>query len=112
MLIKANIIRQRMEFGIYKSIGYTTKQLMLQTAFSLMPAVFIGAVIGIGIAIWGSPSVLSVAFSTVGITHMIIEVNEIHVILLVATVIGLSFVTTLITAYKIKDISVCELLTE
>ena len=112
MLIKANITRQRMEFGIYKSMGYTTKQLMLQTALSLMPAVFIGTVMGIGIAIWGSPSVLSVVFSTVGITHMIIEVNEIHVILLAATVIGLSFVTTLITAYKIKDISVCELLTE
>ena len=112
MLIKANITRQRMEFGVYKAMGYTTAQLMLQTAMSLMPTVFVGVILGIGIAIWGSPNILSCAFSVIGITHMLIDVSVMDVVSLTVAILGLSFVTTLVSAYKIKQISVYELLTE
>ena len=85
---------------------------MLQTAMSLMPTVFVGVVLGIGIAIWGSPNILSCAFSVLGITHMLIDVSVMDVVSLAVTILGLSFVTTLVSAYRIKQISVYELLTE
>lgn len=112
MLIKASITRQRMELGIYKSMGYTTVQLMLQIAMSIMPAVCVGTIIGISTALCVSASILSVAFSVIGITQMMIDVSVIQVVLLAMSIIGLSFVTTLVSSYKIKEISVYELLTE
>lgn len=85
---------------------------MLQTAMSLMPTVFVGVVLGIGIAIWGSPNILSCTFSVLGITHMLIDVSVMDVVSLAVAILGLSFVTTLVSAYRIKQISVYELLTE
>lgn len=112
MLIKASIIRQKMDLGIYKSLGYTTLELMLQITLSLMPAIVVGVIIGIGLAVWGSPAILSQTFSVIGVTHMLVDVNVFDTLLLGIGIISLSFVTIMLSTYKIKDISAYQLLTE
>ncbi|WP_312493699.1 FtsX-like permease family protein, partial [Anaerosporobacter sp.] len=46
ILIKTVIHNNKMNLGILKAVGYTTRQLRLQTSWSLMPVVGIGVMIG------------------------------------------------------------------
>ena len=112
MLIQASISRQKVELGIYKGIGYTTKQLMLQIALSLMPPVVLGASIGTIIAIVITPSILGIAFSLIGVTHMMVQVNILEAMLLIGFISVFSFCIAMLSAYRIKAISVYDLLTE
>jgi len=112
MLIKNQLVQQRLDLGIYKGLGYTTKELMLQITLSLMPAIIIGVICGSLLAIWGSPTILSGAFRVVGVTHMIMTFNVQEIILLGLGTIGFSFIAAMLSAYRIKDISAYELLVE
>lgn len=47
LLVRTVLNRKKQDYGILKALGFTTGQLVLQTAFSFMPAVMISSVIGI-----------------------------------------------------------------
>lgn len=112
MLIRADITRQRADLGIYKGLGYTTKELMLQMVMSIIPAVILGIILGNILAIWSSPMLLSQAFSIIGATHITIEISKLSIILLDLGILVFSLVVAIFSAYRIKDISVYQLLTE
>lgn len=112
MLVQGSITRQRMDLGIYKGLGYTTKELMLQIAVSLMPAVGIGVGGGLLLGLWSTPKILALAFRVIGVTNMMIDISPLRVIGLGIGIIIFSFMTAMVSAYRIKDVSVYELLTE
>lgn len=47
LLVRAILNRKRKEYGILKSLGFTTAQLVVQTALSFMPAVVASTVVGL-----------------------------------------------------------------
>ncbi|MBP3886790.1 MAG: ABC transporter permease [Cellulosilyticum sp.] len=112
MLIKNSLTRQKLNLGIYKGLGYTTKELMFQVTVSLIPTMVIGVVCGISLAIVGTPTILSGVFRVVGVTNMILEVPILETIILGIAIIVFSMITAIIGTYKIKDISAYEMLAE
>ncbi len=112
MLIKNSLVRQKIDLGIYKSLGYTTKELMFQVITSLIPTIVLGVICGIGIAICITPTVLSGVFRVLGATHILLEVPIIETIILGVAIIGFSILTATVSTYKIKDISAYEMLAE
>lgn len=112
MLIRADIMRQRLDLGVYKGLGYTTRELMLQISMSLMPTIAIGIILGSLLALWCSPFILSQAFSVIGGTHITVEMGMLTIILLDISILVFSFAIAMLSTYRIKEISVYELLTE
>ncbi|MCI8287210.1 MAG: FtsX-like permease family protein [Lachnospiraceae bacterium] len=47
LLVRTTLNSKRRDYGILKALGFTTGQLIVQTALSLMPAVLISTVVGI-----------------------------------------------------------------
>ena len=47
LLVRAMLSSKKREYGILKSLGFTTAQLMVQTALSFMPAVIISSIAGL-----------------------------------------------------------------
>lgn len=47
LLVRTMLNRKKQDYGVLKAFGFTTGQLVLQTAFSFMPAVVISTVVGI-----------------------------------------------------------------
>ena len=45
LLIKSLVYHKRKDYGIYKALGFTSGNLMLQTALSFMPAISLSAII-------------------------------------------------------------------
>jgi ABC-type antimicrobial peptide transport system permease subunit len=104
ILMESNVRKQRKEFGIMKSMGYTSKELMFQLAARIMPA-----------------AIFSVAAGTVAAVMIIkyftgyigkISINIPAVIILDVILLLFCFGCAYFGARKIKKISVCELMSE
>ncbi len=104
ILMSSEIRRQRRDLGIMKGMGYTSKELMLQLAFQIMPAVITAVAVG---------TILSIAAVKL-LTGMVgvIPVNVPAVLVLDAVIIAFCFGCAYFGARKIKKISVYELMTE
>ena len=105
ILMEQTIRRQRRELGVMLSMGYTSKDLMFQSALKIMPAVLIAAVVG---TIGGSvlfTAIMSKAFGKFIINKLLIIVTAILLAVF-------CFVSAYIGSAKIKKISVTELMTE
>ncbi|MDO5520032.1 MAG: ABC transporter permease [bacterium] len=112
MVIKTIIIRKKVDFGIAKAIGFTTNQLILQTAVSLLPIVCLGGVIGAIVSYLCMNSVIANVFHLLGVLKIGFIVPVPMVVLVLAAVIAVAFFSSLLVSRRIKKISAYELITE
>ena len=99
------IRRQRKDLGIMLGLGYTTRELMLQLALRIMPAVITAVVIGT----LSSAAVFNAALSfIVGAAPINIPIMAASIIIMIL----FCFCCAYLGAGRIKKISVTELMTE
>lgn len=104
MIIRAGIRRNYRKFGIMKSLGYTSRELMFQLAAGIMPAVLISVLSGTGIGVL----LIGMARSNLGK----IQLNMVSVFVLDLVIMLFCFLCAYIGARRVKKISVCELVSE
>lgn len=98
--------RKRKELGIMKAMGYTSKNLMQQIAFRIMPITFIAVIIA------SVCSVLLVNLFGLTMFSVILEINYWIMIPIDICILLFCYLVTYISASKIKEISVTELMSE
>ena len=104
-LMEQAVRRQRKELGIMLGLGYTTKELMVQLAMRIMPAVIVAIILGTV----GAAAVLHAAMDImVGTTPIHIPMMIVTIIIMILFCFGCAYVG----AGRIKKISVTELMTE
>lgn len=112
VIINSMITRRRQEFGIYKAIGYTSRQLTIMTAVRFMPVVTLSAVLSAVAGIWYLPAINQFIFSQIGAikNHFVVSIW----ILLVLAVIfaAVAFLISVLLATPIKRITAYSLLKE
>lgn len=110
VIIHSLISRRRQEFGIYKAIGYTSRQLTIMTVSRFTPVVALSAVLSAAMGIWYLPVMNQAIFSQIGAIKNHFEVPV--WILLVFTIIFIivSFLISVLLAAPIKKITVYSLL--
>lgn len=112
VIINSMISRRRQEFGIYKAIGYTSRQLTIMTAVRFMPVVTLSAVLSAVAGIWYLPAINQFIFSQIGAikNHFVVSIW----ILLVLAVIfaAVAFLISVLLATPIKRITAYSLLKE
>lgn len=102
LLVRTMLNNKKRDYGIMKAIGYTTGQLVLQTAISFMPAVIISAIIGI---IAGSIVInpfVALFLSGIGIVKCTFKVSAIFNTCAGILLILFTFVAVCIMALKTK----------
>lgn len=112
IVIKSMVIRRKHEFGIYKAIGYTDRQLMEQIAASFLPVSVIGAAAGCVISTLAINPISGILFGQVGISKMNFAISPLMLTVMSAVLVLFSFLISMAVAGKIKGISVYGLLTE
>ena len=104
-LMEQAVRRQRKELGIMLGLGYTTKELMVQLAMRIMPAVIAAIILGTV----GAAAVFHAALDVmVGTTPINIPMMIVTIIIMILFCFGCAYVG----AGRIKKISVTELMTE
>ena len=112
LMIKAMIIKRKVEFGIFKAIGYTTRELMIQIALSFMPTAILGTILGAIVGYVSVNPLLTMALHSAGISKFETSINVMVLIGVIILIVGFTFLVAMVEAYKVKKISVYELLTE
>lgn len=105
LLIRTMLKSKMQEYGIMKALGYTTGQLILQTAASFMPAVILSAAVGLMVCSFMINPLLSVFLSEIGIVTCTFRVPAGFIILAGMGLVLFTFVTACALSVKIRKIA-------
>ena len=110
LLVRTMLNNKKRDYGILKSLGFTTKQLVFQTALSFMPAIIISTMIGIIVGCIVINPLMSLFLSTMGIVKCTFDIPITFVIIAGIVLIFLSFGIACLLSLKVKKIAPRELL--
>lgn len=111
LLIRTMLNNKKRDYGIMKALGFTTRQLILQTALSFMPAIVISAVVGLTIGCLMINFILSLFFRTLGILKCTFVVPVGFIIVTGIGLVLFTFVMACLLSLKIRKITPKALLT-
>lgn len=112
LIIRMMITRQKRYYGIQKSIGFTTGQIIRQIIFSLMPPIAAGAVAGGIISMLTMNRVISVLFRSLGVMNANFIIQPLGVAGIIAGIIMVSYILGCLIAGRIRNITPYNLITE
>lgn len=110
VIIHSMISRRRQEFGIYKAIGYTGRQLTVMTVSRLLPVVALSAGLSAAAGKWYLPVINHTIFSQIGAIKNYFEVSVWILLVSAIIFIAASFLISVLLAAPIKKITVYSLL--
>ena len=112
MLIKMKLLKDRRILGVYKAIGYTTRQLMWQTTMNFAPVISIGALLGIILGkIFVNP-VFALCLSFSGIKKCYLNINLGILLITFVSITALAFAISMFYARKVKNIEAYKMIVE
>ena len=105
LLVRTMLTNKMRDYGIYKSLGFTTRQLILQTALSFMPAVILSTVVGIVVGCLVINPLLSLFLSSMGIVKCTFGVPVAFSVIAGLGLILFAFAFACLLSLKIRKIS-------
>jgi putative ABC transport system permease protein len=111
-VISASIVRRRHELGIYKAVGFSTAQLMLQFSVSFMAPVLLGTAVGAFLGMRYTNPLMSAAMKQSGALMPDFLVNPIWVISFCIGLVLVSAALSMLVTWRIRKISAYALVTE
>ncbi|MDE7433488.1 MAG: FtsX-like permease family protein [Lachnospiraceae bacterium] len=112
VIINSLISRRRQEFGIYKAIGYTNRQLTVKTALGFIPVVAVASIISVIAGVWYLPAIDNIIFSLIGAVKNHFEVSGWILIVFAIVFTAVAFVISVLLSAPIKKITAYSLLKE
>ncbi len=110
LLIHSKISKEYKNYGINKALGYTTKQLMVQTMFANIPVISIGSVLGAAISGIAGKYLTAVCLASFGIKEVKMSINPFWELFAVAGIILVALISSFVAAVKIRKIEPVEML--
>ena len=105
LLVRTLLNNKKRDYGILKSLGFTTKQLIVQTALSFMPTIIISTVIGIIISCIIINPLTALFLSSLGIVKCTFNIPILFATIAGIALILLSFGIACLLSLKIKKIA-------
>ena len=112
VIIRSMITQRRQEYGIFKAIGYSGRQLVAQTAGSLMPVTVAAALSSALLGLVYLPAVYDVIFGTIGAMKNRMEQPVGVLLLFAAAEIIVTLLISIFLARPIKKIEAYSLIKE
>lgn len=112
MLCSKMFLKERIDIGIYKAVGFSTRKLKLQFAFRFLLIAIIGSIIGTALSVAFSGKMLSAMLRIIGVCTFKVEFTLGAVLIPAALLLGCYFLFSYYNARKIKRVQVRELITE
>ena len=112
MICTKTFVREKIDIGIYKALGFTSRNLRLQFAVRFLIVAFFGIIIGTTLSLILSEKLLSYMLRSMGIVNFVIDYRFITVFLPIAAVALCYFLFAYMAAGKTKRVEVRSLITE
>ncbi|MDO5521271.1 MAG: ABC transporter permease [bacterium] len=112
LLISLKLVKERQSYGIFKAIGYTTRQLMAQILFGFLPIILLGTVLGLFAGLFLSNPLIGLMLKNVGIAKMNFTISAFYALILPVLIGVTATITILIASFRIRKITPNELFHE
>lgn len=112
IIIKSLIVRRKQELGIYKAMGYSNLQLVMQIAGSFLPVSFMAIFSSALLGLWYLPAMNQGIFQMVGAMKNNFEVSFTFLLLVAFLQIFVNFIISICLSLPIKKISAYSLIKE
>ncbi|MCI8408001.1 MAG: ABC transporter permease [Lachnospiraceae bacterium] len=107
-----SFLRERIDIGIYKALGFTVRQLRLQFSFRFLTVSAIGSILGVIFCILLCPSMMKLLLRGLGITNFTTDYTLGIIILPVCMICFCFFLFAYLVSGRIKKVEVKELISE
>lgn len=111
LLVRTMLNNKLHDYGIMKALGFTTKQLILQTALSFMPATIVSAAVGLTLSSIIINPLTALFLSSIGIVECTFTVPVGFIAIAGIGLVLCAFLTVCLLSLKIRKISPRALLT-
>lgn len=105
LLVRTMLNNKKQDYGILKSLGFTTKQLILQTALSFMPTIILSTVVGMIVSCLLINPLMALFFSSLGIVKCTFAIPVAFSVFGGIGLILLSFGIACLLSLKVKKIA-------
>jgi putative ABC transport system permease protein len=112
IVIKSLLVKRRQELGIYKAMGYTSTQLMIQTAGSFLPVSIAAILLSSVLALSYMPGIFDMIFRALGVMKNHMEVSFGFLMLFAAIQIAINMIISFLLCMPIRKISAYALIKE
>lgn len=112
MICSKTFVREKIDIGIYKAMGFTSRNLRLQFAVRFLIVAFFGIIFGTALSLSLSEKILSYLLRGMGIVNFVIDYRFITVAFPIVAVALCYFLFAYIAAGKTKKVEVRNLITE
>lgn len=110
LLVKTKVAQEKRNYGIYKALGFTTKQLIVQMVCSNLPIMMAGAILGAIASVYLTDSFVVVCLSFCGIKSCHMIINPLWQILTVTGITLVAIIVTVVFSMKIRKIEPAKML--
>ncbi|MBD5390906.1 ABC transporter permease, partial [bacterium] len=110
LLVRTMLNNKKKEYGILKSMGFTSRQLILQTALSFMPTIVISVIIGLTISSFIINPLTALFLSDIGIVKCTFTLPISFIVLSGVLLVLFAFGLLCLLSLKIKKISPYQIL--
>ena len=111
LLVRTMLNRKKHDYGILKALGFTTGQLILQTALSFMPTMILSAAIGLAVCSLIINPLMALFLSGIGIVKCTFTVPVGLIAVAGVGMVVLAFCIACLLSLRIREIAPCALLT-
>lgn len=109
LLIRLKLIKERMNLGVAKALGFTTRQLVLQLIFGFSPICILGALTGTILALFLINPIMSALLSASGIMNSYFIISPLLIVAAFLAISGFSILITAVVARSVRKITPHEL---
>lgn len=109
MICKKAFLREKVDLGIYKAVGFTTGSLRLQFSFRFATVVLIGAILGTILNVLTNDMIMSNMLYSIGITQFHTNYTVWNILIPCLWICTCTFVYAWLSSRKIKRVS-CRML--
>lgn len=112
IVIKTLLVQRKQELGIYKAIGYSNRQLMVQMAGSFLPASVLAVLLSSVLGLIYVPRINRFIFQTIGAIKNNMEVSFVFLMIFAVIQIMVNLIISFILTKPVKKISAYSLIKE
>lgn len=112
LLVRAKLTREWKQYGVYKALGFTTGELILQIQMSSLPIFFAGSVSGAVLSVYLLNPLVQVCLGMAGIVQSSLEIQVRWLILSVALIMAVAGAVSFLSASRVRKVEPVKMLTE
>ena len=112
LLIKAKIVREWKNYGVSKALGFTTKNLMIQTAISNIPSLALGSLIGIVVSGFLGSFLTKTLLGMFGFEKVSLDIPLIYAFIVFAGMLVVAILSSMLVSRRIRKLNPVAMITE